>query len=273
MKQPLNALIVKEGEGKQEAVAARRRDFHVEGNLEQLPGDNRRRRRADQHGHVLRGCGDQRRFAQVSTDPLRVIVFTQGHADHVGGWSQFDAPGIETIVQANHADVREYWRQAPALLHRSNGKAVEPRHHQRRPVLPAAGAGDHDHVLRQLTRSPRRPTFELYSTPGGETTDSLVVWLPEDRTVFTGNLSGPLFGHIPNLYTLRGDKYRSAIAYIHSVDRVIDLGPERSDHRPRRADRRRGGDPAAADPDPRRHRVHPRPHVRGHELRESTSGR
>ena len=30
----------------------------------------------------------------------------------------------------------------------------------------------------------------------------------------------------PNLYTLRGDKYRSAIAYIHALDRVLALEPE-----------------------------------------------
>jgi alkyl sulfatase BDS1-like metallo-beta-lactamase superfamily hydrolase len=68
--------------------------------------------------------------------------------------------------------------------------------------------------------------FELYSTPGGETTDALIVWLPDERTVFTGNLTGPLFGHVPNLYTIRGDKVRSALAFIHSVDQVIALGPE-----------------------------------------------
>jgi alkyl sulfatase BDS1-like metallo-beta-lactamase superfamily hydrolase len=68
--------------------------------------------------------------------------------------------------------------------------------------------------------------FELYSTPGGETTDALAVWLPQHRTVFIGNLMGPFFGHVPNLYTLRGDKIRSAMAFIHSVDRVIALSPE-----------------------------------------------
>ena len=68
--------------------------------------------------------------------------------------------------------------------------------------------------------------FELYSTPGGETTDALVVWMPEHRTVFIGNLMGPFFGHVPNLYTLRGDKIRSAMTFIHSLDRVIELRPE-----------------------------------------------
>jgi alkyl sulfatase BDS1-like metallo-beta-lactamase superfamily hydrolase len=32
-----------------------------------------------------------------------------------------------------------------------------------------------------------------------------------------------MFGHVPNLYTIRGDKIRSAMSFIHSVDRVIDL--------------------------------------------------
>src|SRR5437899_1325158 len=51
-----------------------------------------------------------RRFDAAGCGPLRTIIFTQGHPDHVGGWSQFDGPGVETIAQANHADVREYWR-------------------------------------------------------------------------------------------------------------------------------------------------------------------
>ena len=69
--------------------------------------------------------------------------------------------------------------------------------------------------------------FELAWTPGGETTDSLVVWLPQDRTLFTGNLFGPLFGHVPNLMTIRGDRYRDPILYIESLNVVLDFGPQR----------------------------------------------
>ena len=69
--------------------------------------------------------------------------------------------------------------------------------------------------------------LELISVPGGETTDSLVVWLPDERTVFTGNLFGPLFGHVPNLVTMRGDRYRDPLEYIRSIELVLALAPER----------------------------------------------
>src|SRR5258707_12478081 len=50
------------------------------------------------------------RFSRANTGPLRMITFTQGHPDHVGGWSQFTTASVQTIAQANHPDVREYWR-------------------------------------------------------------------------------------------------------------------------------------------------------------------
>jgi alkyl sulfatase BDS1-like metallo-beta-lactamase superfamily hydrolase len=167
------------------------------------------------------------RFARVSKGPLRVITFTQGHPDHVGGWSSFDGPGVETIAQANHRDVREYWRRLhPFYVRRimtlwgafmdveSQAATLPPE-----PVLTRSFIDTHVVEL-----GGRR--IEFLSTPGGETTDALTVWIPEQRTVFIGNLMGPFFGHVPNLYTLRGDKIRSAIAFIHSLDRVIALSPE-----------------------------------------------
>jgi alkyl sulfatase BDS1-like metallo-beta-lactamase superfamily hydrolase len=66
----------------------------------------------------------------------------------------------------------------------------------------------------------------LARTPGGETSDSLVVWLPGDRVLFTGNLFGPLFGHVPNLVTMRGDRYRDPVLYIESLNTVLSLAPE-----------------------------------------------
>ena len=171
------------------------------------------------------------RFARVSNGPLRVITFTQGHPDHVGGWDLFNAAfkedEVQTIAQANHRDVREYWRRLHPFYSRrimalwgafmdvdAMAMKLPPE-----PVLTTAFIDSHAFEL-----GGRR--FELYSTPGGETTDALVVWMPEHRTVFIGNLMGPFFGHVPNLYTLRGDKIRSAMAFIRSIDRVISLEPQ-----------------------------------------------
>ncbi|MBV8787701.1 MAG: MBL fold metallo-hydrolase [Mycobacterium sp.] len=167
------------------------------------------------------------RFARVSNGPVRMITFTQGHPDHVSGWSLFNGPGVETIAQANHRDVREYWRNLHpfyvrrimklwgAFMDVEAAAATLPPE----PVLTNSFIDTHAFEL-----GGRR--VELYSTPGGETTDALVAWLPDPGTVFVGNLMGPFFGHVPNLYTLRGDKVRSAMTFIHSLDRVIGLRPE-----------------------------------------------
>lgn len=165
------------------------------------------------------------RFAAVSDRPIATIVFTQGHPDHVGGWSQFDGPGVETIAQANHRDVREYWRRLHPFYARriaalwgrvsKADRSVLPPE----PVLTTTFLDEHE-----LDLAGRRVV--LLATPGGEALDALVVWLPEDRTVLIGNLMGPMFGHVPNLYTIRGDKIRSARAFLHGVERVLALEPE-----------------------------------------------
>ena len=76
-----------------------------------------------------------------------------------------------------------------------------------------------------------------------------------------------LFGHFPNLVTVRGDRLRNALAFVDSVQRVIDLEPEvllLGHHGPvRGASTIR----ARVRADPRRGAVRPRRHGRRHERR------
>jgi alkyl sulfatase BDS1-like metallo-beta-lactamase superfamily hydrolase len=68
--------------------------------------------------------------------------------------------------------------------------------------------------------------FEILGTPGAEGADNLVLWLPDEKILFSGDFFGPNFPQFPNVFTMRGEKVRKPIEYIHSLDRIIALGPE-----------------------------------------------
>jgi alkyl sulfatase BDS1-like metallo-beta-lactamase superfamily hydrolase len=174
-------------------------------------------------------------FDAVDSSPIRYVIVTQGHYDHVGGLDTMRDPGTEVIAQAR-------WRQwrddNERLLGYRAGRsafafgdkladgiaAIQQRFGKK---LPAQADHTADIMVDDaLTLTVGGRTIELLATPGGETTDSMVVWLPEQRICLCGNTFGPVFGHIPNLVTMRGDRYRDALTTIASIERVRELRPE-----------------------------------------------
>jgi glyoxylase-like metal-dependent hydrolase (beta-lactamase superfamily II) len=177
----------------------------------------------------------KRNYDAVDSSPIRYIILTQGHVDHVGGVDLFREPGTEILAHANNpaqqADdariqtfraARSAFAFAAAIaqmleyIQKSAGGKIPG---QSRPQPTITFTDEYSFELGG-TR------FELYWTPGGETTDSLVIWLPQHRICFTGNLFSALFGHFPNLVTIRGDRYREALGFIESLERVRGLEPE-----------------------------------------------
>jgi alkyl sulfatase BDS1-like metallo-beta-lactamase superfamily hydrolase len=186
-------------------------------------------------GMGFEGPLHRRAYEAIGTAPTPAIIFTQGHFDHVGGADSLRDEGTELIAQANFASWRADNERLEAFRSRNAAFAwiraiVAAMQHAE-----SVGAG----ATAQAKPEPTT-TFEdrlelsiggrelvLLSTPGGETTDSLVIWLPESRTALTGNLFGALFGHVPNLVTMRGDRYRDALTYIESLGLILDLAPDR----------------------------------------------
>lgn len=175
-------------------------------------------------------------FDAVDSSPVRYIIFTQGHVDHVGGLDSVRDPGTTVVAQANWTLWRDdNERLIPYRASRSafafqdtlaeGIRAIQQRlgtKHLAGQSVPVVDVDFEDTL--SLEVGGRR--MELISVPGGETNDSLVAWLPEERICLCGNVFGPIFGHIPNLVTMRGDRYRDALTAIASVERVRDLQPE-----------------------------------------------
>lgn len=175
-------------------------------------------------------------YDAVSTAPTRYILFTQGHVDHVGGAEYFRQPGTLLVAQANNANCQA----DDARIHRFRVRRSEPywanairaadefiRAQPPGQEIPAQATPTPDITFNdQFEFVLGGERFECLSTPGGETIDSMVVWMPGPRVAFAGNVFSALFGHFPNLVTLRADRLRFALPFIESVKRVRDLRPE-----------------------------------------------
>ena len=158
--------------------------------------------------------------------PLRHIVLTQAHADHYGGVPVLRESTTQVIAERRFVDTWRYFHDlGPYLLRRSaklwSGTVKRGANPPPPPKVEPDIVVDRRY---EFELGGRR--FEVISTPGGESLDSLIVWMPKERIAFTGNLFGPVFLAMPNLVTLRGDKPRLVQRYLPSLDTVRQLGAE-----------------------------------------------
>ena len=192
-------------------------------------------------GRVIVNCGmafeavtHRAVFDAVDDAPVHSIILTQGHPDHFGGVDELRDEGTRLVTHADFEVFRTDFEKLDA--HRSRNSAFAWGHAfdainrfvETHGTFPAQSSPVPDLTFDdRLELDIGELRLELLSTRGGETTDSLVVWIPATRTAIIGNLLGPLFGHLPNLVTMRGDRYRDALDYVASVDELRALGAER----------------------------------------------
>lgn len=176
-------------------------------------------------------------LAQHAQAPIRYLILTQGHVDHVGGVQYFRDRhvGLECIAQAGNAEHQAYDARLQAFRSSRSAFCFQAQFTEVFKQYAQAGYTDinpQDRPTPDITFEQRHSfslgglEIELIAAAGAETNDSLIVWLPQHRIVLTGNLFGCPFGHFPNLVTIRGDRYRDALTCADAAQTVLDLDAE-----------------------------------------------
>jgi glyoxylase-like metal-dependent hydrolase (beta-lactamase superfamily II) len=123
-------------------------------------------------------------FRKVSSAPIRTVILTHAHWDHVGGVRTLAAGGAEIVAQAAFAAELARAAAAPATFRYFFGEDTPAT----LDVHPHRLIAKHELLVIGGTR------FDLYPASGGETEDALVIDLPERGVTFVGDAFMPYFG-------------------------------------------------------------------------------
>jgi len=176
-------------------------------------------------------------FRRITDKPVKAIVYTHNHADHVFGAEIF-ARGALPEVYA-HASTEGLVMRIVTELRPIIGARSLRMFGSRLPAgqLVNAGIGPYLGLLPDSTLGFVPPTitfedaldaevagvtFRLIHAPG-ETDDQINVWLPDQQILICGD---NFYWTFPNLYTIRGTPFRSLKNWRQSLIAARELNPE-----------------------------------------------
>jgi len=165
------------------------------------------------------GTAKQMKNRLVETGgPVKTIVYTHHHGDHVGGGVVFEDSQPEVIAHRYLPENMEKYERLN--IHRARLTSMQfsiPFDPDRkRPFLPPTRLYDHSLVFSQGDK-----TFELYHARA-ETDDATWVFIPEIRTAIVGDL---IISGLPNI----GNPYkptRFAMPWVRALEKIRDKQPE-----------------------------------------------
>jgi alkyl sulfatase BDS1-like metallo-beta-lactamase superfamily hydrolase len=174
-------------------------------------------------------------FRKITDKPVKYIIYTHGHVDHVYGSSVFMEEGTEVIATRDAVKFLEKDFEELGEFHsrsRKNQSGNIAKEYMRElpfesPVRLPARARGNDFVWPTITFDTEYSfelggkRFEIYHTVG-ETPDHLMVWLPGQKALFCGDL---YYMSFPNLSTPMLEP-RPVKGWYESLDRMATFDAE-----------------------------------------------
>ncbi len=171
-------------------------------------------------------------FRKITDKPIKTIIYTHGHVDHIFGTPVFmeDRPQIiSTRTTVEFLKREQGWMNPYLKLSRriQSGRADEA-YAMKMPIdIGFEGFEGETLIWPTITFDgfysfkQDDTLFELYET-GGEAPGHLIIWIPQKKLVVSGDLFYPSF---PNLSTPMLAA-RSPEDWIKGLEKIISLNPE-----------------------------------------------
>ena len=182
-------------------------------------------------------------FRKITDLPIKTIILTHSHRDHISGASIFVEGGNPEILASDKSS--EDSLMDVNTTHPRPSKAMQVRTKRQFGIglsypdeIIGIGVGPGDRPLKGMGAGALPPTrligekgekikisgidLELIMAPG-ETPDHMIVWYPDKKILISGD---NFYRSFPNLYAIRGTEYRDFDTWADTMDILMDLQPE-----------------------------------------------